>query len=84
VKVDEEESAISRTVRVMPNKLRCAHCKLILLSFQELREAERGNIYTVDVTQDPIEFFGIDPEEYVDVDEIVRRYGEDMAAYENE
>jgi hypothetical protein len=84
VKVDEEESAISRTVRVMPNKLRCAHCKLILLSFQELREAERGNIYTVEVTEDPIEFFGIDPEEYVDVDEIVRRYGEDMAAYENE
>jgi len=50
-----------------------------------LHEAERGNIYTVEVTEDPIEFFGIDPEEYVDVDEIVRRYGEDMAAsYENE
>lgn len=84
VRIDEDENSISREVRVMPNKIRCAHCKLTLTSFQELREAERGNIYTVEVTEDPIEFFGIDPEEYVDVDEIVKRYGDDMAGYENE
>jgi hypothetical protein len=85
VRIDEEENAISREIRVMPNRIHCAHCQLTLTSFQELHEAERGNIYTVEVTEDPIEFFGIDPEEYVDVDEIVRRYGEDMAAsYENE
>jgi hypothetical protein len=85
VRVDEEANTISRDVRVLPNKLRCAYCKLTLLSFQELREAERGNIYTVEQNEDPVEFFGIDPEEYVDVDEIVRRYGDDMASsYENE
>lgn len=85
VRIDEEENSISREVRVMPNKIHCAHCKLTLASFQELREAERGNIYTVAVTEDPIEFFGIDPEEYVDVDDIVKRYGDDMAAfYQNE
>jgi hypothetical protein len=40
---------------------------------------------TVEITEDPIEFFGIDPEEYVDVDEIIKCYGDDMAAfYENE
>jgi hypothetical protein len=84
VRIDEDANSISREVRVLPNKLRCAFCTLTLTSFQEVREADRGNIYTIEQNEDPIEFFGIDPEEYVDVDEIVRRYSEDVYGYDNE
>jgi transcription elongation factor Elf1 len=85
VRIDEDELSIKREVRVLPNRLRCPFCNLTLSSFQEMKEAERGNIYTIEEHEDPIEFFGIDPEEYVDVDEIVRQYGEDHAGgYENE
>jgi hypothetical protein len=69
---------------VLPNKLRCAFCNLALSSFQEVKEAERGNIYTMEEDEDPIEFFGIEPEDYVDVDELLRRHGEDLYGYDNE
>lgn len=84
VRIDEDSGSITREVRVLPNKLHCAYCDLVLSSFQELREADRGTIFTVQEDEDPIEFFGIDPEEYINVDEIIRRYGEDMYGYNNE
>jgi hypothetical protein len=88
VRIDAASGSISREVRVLPNKLRCAVCSLHLSSFQEVREAERGNIYTVEEYEDPIEFFGIDPEEYIDIDDIMRRhadqYAEDIYGYNNE
>jgi len=84
VRIDEDAGSINREVRVLPNKLHCAFCDLILSSFQELREADRATIYTVEEHEDPIEFFRINPEEYIDVDEIIRRYGEDMYGYDNE
>ena len=45
-------------------------------------EAGLGSIYTTTEDEDPIEFFGIDPEEYVDVEKLVRDYHED--GYMNE
>jgi hypothetical protein len=33
-----------------------------------------GAIYTVGEEEDPIEYFGIDPEEYVDVEALARDY----------
>jgi hypothetical protein len=84
-RIDEDNNTISREVRVLPNSLRCAFCKLRLNSFQEMREADIGNIYTIGEDEDPMEFFGIVPEDHVDVDEIIRKYGEDMAdGYDNE
>lgn len=83
VRIDEDESKIVREVRVLPNRLLCIVCKLNLTGFQELNEAGLGAIYTVVEEEDPIEFFGIDPEEYVDVDELIRdRY--DDGGYQNE
>jgi hypothetical protein len=84
VRIDEDSGSITREVRVLPNKLHCAFCNLLLASFQDLREADRGTIYTVEEHEDPMEFFGIDPEEYVDVDKIIRRYAEDEFGYNNE
>lgn len=60
-------------------------CNLVLNSYQELNEAGLGNLYTLDEEEDPVEFFGIEPEDYVDVDEIIRKYGEDYySEYNNE
>jgi hypothetical protein len=85
VRIDESAGTIKREVRVLPNLLRCPFCKLNLVGFQELNEAGAGAIYTIEEQPDPIEFFGIIPEEYVDVDELVRRYMEDESqGYENE
>jgi hypothetical protein len=39
-----------------------------------MNEARLGDIYTIEEEEDPIEFFGIIPEEHVDVDEIVRQH----------
>lgn len=84
-RISEDAGTISREVRVLPNQLNCPHCSLALSSYQELKEAGLGNIYTLLEEEDPIEFFGIEPEDYVDMDDIVRRYGEDMAGfYQNE
>jgi hypothetical protein len=85
VRIDEDANSICRQVRVLPNRLFCPFCKLALASFQEVQEAGLGTLYTLEEHEDPIEFFGIDPEEYIDVDDIVRRYGQDMyEGYQNE
>ena len=84
VRIDEGDPSISREVRMLPNKLHCAFCNLLLSSFQELKEAERGTIYTRYEEEDPIEFFGIDPEDHVDIQDLMRRYAEDMYEYNNE
>jgi hypothetical protein len=71
-------------VRQSPDRLRCGFCNLSLTSYQELKEADLGGgICTISEEEDPIEFFGIEPEDYVDVEEIVRKYGEDYGGYEN-
>ncbi len=82
VRIDEDETKIQREVRVLPNAFRCVHCLLRLDGYQEMLEAGLGSIYTTTEDEDPIEFFGIDPEEYVDVEKLVRDYHED--GYMNE
>jgi hypothetical protein len=82
VKIDEVSGQISREVRVLPNVLFCPLCSLTLNGYQQMREAKLGDIYTVVDIEDPIEFFGIDPEEHVDIDKIVREYHE--MEYNNE
>lgn len=84
VKIDEDDNVIRREVRVLPNRLHCPYCGLSLVSYQELKEADLGGIYTLAEEEDPIEFFGIEPEDYIDVEDVVRRYGEGMAEYQNE
>ncbi len=85
VKIDEQGGTISREVRVLPNAFKCLFCQLELAGYQELREAGLGTIYVVEEQEDPIEFFGIDPEEYVDVDALLQKYGEDLyGGYQNE
>jgi hypothetical protein len=81
-RVDEDAATIQREVRVLPNFFRCPVCKLKLDGYQEMLEAGLGTIYTAVEVEDPIEFFGIVPEEHVDVEKLLREYHED--GYANE
>ena len=81
-RIDEGEGAIVREVRVLPNKFVCLVCGLKLNGFQELNEAGLGSVYKMIEQEDPIEFFGIVPEEHVDIDELVQNYYDN--GYQNE
>jgi hypothetical protein len=83
VRIDEDDGAIRREVRVLPNVLVCPSCKLGLNGYQELNEAGLGTIYTIEEEEDPVSFFGIIPEEYIDIDELIRSSYDD-GFYENE
>jgi len=74
VHIDESNASIEREVRVLPTQLTCPHCGLKLDGFQEMRQASFGAIYTVSESEDPVEFFGIDPSDYIDADKFVREY----------
>jgi hypothetical protein len=81
-RVDEDAATIQREVRVLPNLFRCPVCGLKLDGYQEMLEAGLGTIYTTVEDEDPIEFFGIVPEEHVDVEKLLREYHDD--GYANE
>jgi hypothetical protein len=50
-----------------------------------MNEAGLGAIYTIEEEEDPIEFFGIVPEEHVDVEALVKEHLADMYdGYDNE
>ena len=78
-----EEDRITREIRILPTLLMCPHCNLVLKGFQALNEAGAGSVYTHYEEQDPIEYFGIIPEELIDVDALIRAREEDYG-YSNE
>lgn len=85
VQISDDNGTIIREVRVLPNKFGCVVCSLHLDGFKEITIAGLGGIFTSTEEEDPVEFFGIDPEEYVDVDKIVQEYyAEEMYGYQNE
>ncbi|HWG37644.1 MAG TPA: hypothetical protein VN690_08005 [Terriglobales bacterium] len=85
VVLDKSETAILREIRVLPNRLQCPYCKLVLLNFQEVRQAGLGDIFTSVEAEDPISFFGIEPEDYVDVGDFMRRHAAGLFdEYDNE
>ena len=78
VRIDENSGRITREVRVLPNVLVCPSCRLELNGYQEINEAGLGAIYTIEQQEDPIEFFGIIPEEHVDIEALVQEHLENM------
>lgn len=82
VRIDESNTTIEREVRVLPTRFRCLCCDLRLTGFQEMRQAGLGGVYTVIESEDPVEFFGIEPSDYIDPDEYMREHF--APEYENE
>lgn len=83
-RINEGDVTIRREVRVLPNVLMCPSCRLELRGYQEMNEAGLGTIYATVEEEDPIAFFGIIPEEHVDIDSLLRSYAEDQYGYNNE
>jgi hypothetical protein len=77
VRIDEAKPVIEREVRVLPTQFKCPYCGLTLNGFQEMREAGVGTIYAVTEDEDPVEFFGVNPEDYIDTEEFIRNHLEE-------
>jgi hypothetical protein len=71
-KIRDDEVRVE--MRVLPNEFRCGCCSLSLSGYGELNHAGVGSIFAVDKYEDPVEFFNIDVNDYVDVDELMREY----------
>lgn len=85
VKVSEFDGTITREVRVLPTKFTCPSCKLEIDGYNRLHLVGLGQVFTNTEDEDPIEFFGIDPEEHVDIDQVLERYhAEEVWGWQNE
>ncbi|MBB4103287.1 hypothetical protein [Allorhizobium borbori] len=65
--------------RVLPTAFTCDVCGLKLSGLAELMAAGFPHEFTTLDERDPVDFFGVDPMDYVDTDEIIREYNEEMA-----
>ncbi len=77
-RLSEGEIIVER--RVLPSRFRCFVCDLRLPNFTEMNIANLGAMYTITETKDPIDFFGIVPEEYIDFDELRKEIEDDWRA----
>ena len=72
------EDQIERDIRVLPTTLRCPVCELSLDGHAELYHAGLGDEYSVVDTEDPLDYYGIDPKEYVTLADLIEPdYGND-------
>jgi hypothetical protein len=60
-----------------PERFKCEVCGLNLTGIEELRVAELADQFTTSSTEDPVEFFGIDPIEYVSIEDMRRHLHDD-------
>jgi len=63
------EDQIERDIRVLPTKFRCPVCDLSLGGHAELYHAGLGDEYLSVDHEDPLEYYGIDPKDYVTLED---------------
>lgn len=69
---------IEQELVVLPSEYRCGACNLELNGLAQLHHAGLGDEFSVKQSEDPIEYFGIDPTEYVSIEDLVEPdYGND-------
>ena len=67
---------IVRDLRILPTTFRCFVCGLSLDGHAELFHAGLGDEYSVVESEDPLEYYGIDPKDYVTIEDLVEEeYG---------
>jgi hypothetical protein len=67
------DGELKEEVRYLPAKLACFACGLKIDSYQQLKVINLGDIFTKYEYPDPVEYLGIEAENYVDIDELVER-----------
>jgi hypothetical protein len=72
------DGEIERDIRILPTKFRCSVCELPLDGHAELYHAGLGDEFSVVDSEDPLEYYGIDPKDYVSIDDFFEpEYGND-------
>ncbi len=64
---------ITQEHRFLPTQLGCFCCGLRINGYPELKSIELGGQFTLEKHIDPVDYHGINPEDYVNVDEIVNQ-----------
>jgi hypothetical protein len=67
------EATIAYDVIILPTRLDCASCKLVLPDHSHLHAIQLGGQYSITEYEDPIKFYGIGPEDFAPFDD----YGND-------
>jgi hypothetical protein len=78
------EDGIITEVRTSPDLFTCKCCGLIIRGIDELLAAGFPHEFTTIADMDIVEMFGIDPMEYVNVEDIVREYHQASYEYQDE
>jgi hypothetical protein len=65
-----DEGEITIEIAHIPTGFKCPACSLQLSGYQELHAAGLGDQFTVKQTEDPVEFHGIEPKEYIDLGDL--------------
>lgn len=72
------EDGIEKEIQVLPTAFDCEVCNLQLKGHAELYHAGLGDEFTVVETDDPLDYYGIDPTDYVTIDDLIEpEYGND-------
>ncbi|MCA3696454.1 hypothetical protein [Aquidulcibacter sp.] len=71
-------------VRVIPVGFECKICELTVTGLDELLSAQFPHEFTSLQSVDVVDHFGINVEDYIDVEQIAQRYHEDYYGYQDE
>ena len=71
-------------VRVIPTQFECKACDLTIKGLDELMAAGFAHEFTSIDQIDPVEHLNINPEDYIDIENVVREYQRDMYDYQDE
>jgi molybdopterin converting factor small subunit len=72
------DGSLMYETRVLPTVFKCNVCDLKLEGLSELMAAGFPHEITTLDERDPVEYFNVDPMDYVDTEAIIREYGEEM------
>ena len=75
-------SDIKQERRFIPTQLGCLCCGIRIKGYPELKSIDLGGQFILEEYLDPIDYHGIDPEEYIDIDELVNKRLEEQSNYE--
>lgn len=73
---------IKQERRFLPTQLGCLCCGIRINGYPELKCIELGGQFTLEEYLDPVDYHGIDPEEYVNIDELVNQRLKGQEFYE--
>ncbi len=74
-----KDGELLQETRVLPDLFECKICELVIRNLDELLAAGFAHEFTSLEHVDVVEHFGIDPMDYVDRDDIIREYHDEMS-----